>query len=192
MDPSNSDIGSSADHDDDLLAPAMAEDDEHEAEQAEIEDDDGLAPEAGRRSPSLLSLLLLAAGAIWIVVAMLKLGDGDGSEGMQAAAIQDLADDGGQLPNVDEAPPASEDGTAFPGEETAGQDPSPELAAESGSESAADDPELAPGPGDGDPASERGPPQESLLAGKVWPRDYAAPEIVHYTIKRGGSMKVVA
>src|SRR5690606_35181201 len=55
-----------------------------------------------------------------------------------------------------------------------------------------ENPDRANGPKPGDPASERGPPEGSLLAGKVWPQDYVAPDVVHYTIKRGGSMKVVA
>src|SRR5690606_28023967 len=55
-----------------------------------------------------------------------------------------------------------------------------------------EDPELAPEPEVGTPASERGPPEGSLLAGKRWPQDYVAPDVVTYTIKRGGSMKIVA
>lgn len=146
------------------------------------EDPDGLAPEAGRRTPSVLSVLLLVAGAIWIVVALLKIGDRETNEDAPAAALSDGAqsDAGAPLPDIDDAiepaPPGPDD---LPDELAAETTGSPE--------------ELAPaGDDEGDPANPRGPPDGSLLAGKVWPRDYVAPEIVRYTIKRGGSMKVVA
>ncbi|NVB37607.1 penicillin-insensitive murein endopeptidase [Pseudenhygromyxa sp. WMMC2535] len=199
MAPSNDDNGRGADLDDDTALDH--EDgrfvDEVDGDEGIILDDeveDGLAPEAGRRSPSLLSLLLLVAGAIWIVVAMLKLGDSAGIEGIPPAAIDEIAQDSGvALPDVDEpvGSDADEQTSASPGEiEDEAQPPAPASADEG--EALVDDPERSSEPEVGTPGSERGPPEGSLLAGKVWPQDYVAPEVVHYTIKRGGSMKVVA
>jgi murein endopeptidase len=151
-------------------------------------DEDGLAPEAGSRRPSLLSLLLLAAGAIWIIVALLKIGDRPAGE-LPPVAIADHAETGQTtLPTVDDS---------IEDRESVGQlgvDPQypPETSNSQENGGVVEDPELAKVPEVGTPASERGPPAGSLLAGKVWPQDYVAPDVVTYTIKRGGSMKVVA
>ncbi|WP_146661851.1 penicillin-insensitive murein endopeptidase [Enhygromyxa salina] len=153
-------------------------------------DDDGLAPEAGRGRPSVLSLLLLVAGAVWIVVALLKLG-GPVNEGAPSMAIGDHAQTSAELPDV-------EDELFIPGDEAAARDPKDPSErpnpAENGdvSDHVEDNPEHILPPEVGTPASERGPPEGSLLAGKSWPQDYVAPDVVTYTIKRGGSMKVVA
>ncbi|WP_181197732.1 penicillin-insensitive murein endopeptidase [Enhygromyxa salina] len=149
--------------------------------------DDGLAPEAGGRRPSLLSLLLLAAGAIWIVVALLKL-SGAPADGAPPMAIGDHAETGSSLPSLDEewVEPGDEAGHASDSQ----QAPEPANSGENRPVSDRSDPILPSE--DGNPASERGPPEDSLLAGKRWPQDYVAPDVVRYTIKRGGSMKVVA
>lgn len=199
MAPSNTDNGRHADLDDDSASlepedaqlvdesPAAPEDFEEDFE-AESEPDDGLAPEAGRGRPSLLSILLLAAGAIWIVVALLKLGDGEAGEGTPPAAIHDMADAGEELPDLAEL-----DGQRADAADTELDEATPPEAEDgTGAGELVDDPERGEEPEVGTPASERGPPESSLLAGKVWPRDYVAPEVVHYTIKRGGSMKIVA
>jgi hypothetical protein len=168
----------------------------------EFEDDDGLAPEAGQRRPSVLSLLLLVAGAIWIIVALLKLGDEPSGE-VPPVAIGDHAETG-DLPSVDElanADASADAGQADSGDEghgLFGLEPfgDPQLPSQPANsqenEGVVEDPERVNEPEVGTSVSERGPPQGSLLAGKVWPRDYVAPEVVNYTIKRGGSMKVVA
>ncbi len=148
------------------------------------DDDDGLAPEAGGRSPSVLSLLLLVAGAIWIVVALLKIGDRQGDTEAPSAALSEQAQTSAELPDIEHRGTLS-------GEVLEPADPQP--ADEAGAATGGiDDPELGQETGEGDPAAPRGPPEGSLLAGKIWPRDFAAPDVVHYTIKRGGSMKVVA
>lgn len=154
-------------------------------------DDDGLAPEAGRGRPSVLSLLLLVAGAVWIVVALLKLG-GPVGDGAPPMAISDHAETDAALPDLDEDlfAPSADSGTPLdPKWPTEPPDP-----AENGavSDHVEDKPEHISPPEVGTPASERGPPEGSLLAGKSWPQDYVAPDVVKYTIKRGGSMKVVA
>lgn len=166
-------------------------------------DDDGLAPEAGRRRPSVLSMLLLVAGAIWILVALLKLGDGPADE-LPSAAIADVAETSEiPLPNIDddehvEAGDEGGLGQLFADAERAVGEPppDPQLPSETANSqengAVVEDPDRPNAPEVGTPASERGPPEGSLLAGKVWPQDYVAPEVVHYTIKRGGSMKVVA
>lgn len=141
-------------------------------------DDDGLAPEAGRRRPSLLSLLLLVAGAIWIVVLLLKLGD----QPVPPMAMGDSAESA-DLPDVDPPPKEPTPPSPQPAPET-------ENLAENGAVAETPDPDVQPEAGN--PASERGPPEGSLLAGKRWPQDYVAPDVVTYTIKRGGSMKTVA
>ncbi|EDM81620.1 LysM domain protein [Plesiocystis pacifica SIR-1] len=204
MGPSNTDSGRLDDLDDDAASL------EHEDAEivGEFDEDDAAehADEASApgRSPSVLSLLLLVAGAIWIVVALLKLGDSDTLSDVPPAAVSaDAADAGadagvgkldptedqayGELPRVDEG------GTQPPPPGQAADEPTPPQAPPQADQDAPpDDPERAVVDDEGNPESERGPPEGSLLAGKVWPRDYAAPEIVHYTIKRGGSMKVVA
>jgi murein endopeptidase len=154
-----------------------------EASGTKLEDEDGLAPEAGSRRPSLVSLLLLFAGAIWIVVALLKL---DGADPAQTPplAVDEQADTA-ELPNVDEAPAA----------DTANVEAGP-IPPEPATDSTESGPIAEGVDSVGEPMegsnSERGPPEGSLLAGKRWPQDYAAPEVVHYKVKRGGSMKVVA
>ena len=144
------------------------------------DDDDGLAPEAGRRRPSLLSLLLLVAGAIWIVVVLLKVGDNP----VPSMAVGDSVETGG-LPDVDAAPPREN-----PDAVNSKQGPEAENSAEN--KPVVEGPQNVPQPEAGNPASERGPPEGSLLAGKRWPQDYTAPDVVTYTIKRGGSMETVA
>jgi len=185
MNPSNSDTGGSADLPDEPdLDEAGLDLDEGGIDLDE--DEDGLAPEAGRRRPSVLSVLLLVAGAIWIVVALLKIGEGP-STGAPPAAIADTGDTLASLPSPEPDDPVPEPGLSPPD----GQHPAqPANSAENGG--IVENPDAELGPGDGNPASERGPPEGSLLAGKRWPQDYAAPEVVHYTIKRGGSMKIVA
>jgi hypothetical protein len=177
-------------------------DDEVEYEDVR-EEDDGLAPEAGRRAPSVLSLLLLVAGAIWILVALLKIGDSPADD-LPTAAIADHAETGSvPLPNVDDdelAEQADEGGLGqllSDAEKAVGEPgPDPQLPSEvtnsQENRAVGEEPDRVVVPEDGNPASERGPPEGSLLAGKVWPQDYVAPDVVHYTIKRGGSMKVVA
>jgi hypothetical protein len=152
-------------------------------------DDDGLAPEAGQRRPSLLSLLLLVAGAIWIVVALLKLGEPTGVP----MSLAEQAESSAELPDVEE----SESSDPTNGNSSGnfdGQDPQPAPEVPNSTENGAvvEKPEHAPQPEVGTPASERGPPEGSLLAGKRWPQDHVAPDVVTYTIKRGGSMKTVA
>lgn len=148
-------------------------------------DDDGLAPEAGQRRPSLLSLLLLVAGAIWIVVALLKLGEPTGVP----MSLGDQAESRAELPDVEES--ESSDPAR---ESSGGQDsqPAPEVPNSAENGAVVETPEHDPQLGAGNPASERGPPEGSLLAGKRWPQDHVAPDVVTYTIKRGGSMKTVA
>ncbi len=204
MAPSNDDmVGDDLDDE----TPDLDSEDGGDVDEFEDDEDDGLAPEAGRRRPSLLSLLLLVAGAIWIIVALLKIGDEPAGD-MPPAAIADHAETGAALPNVDElGEPAEanpeaiaiddgdrgEDGGSFLGIEPYPDRQLPsETANSQENEGVVEDPERVIEPEVGTPASERGPPAGSLLAGKVWPRDYVAPEVVHYTIKRGGSMKVVA
>lgn len=166
------------------------EEDEDDGEGENAHDEDGLAPEAGRNRPSVLSLLLLIAGAVWIVVALLKLGDQADVE-LPSAAITDHADTSSHLPDLDDRANLGGDpdqvGTGEPDRKHPQETPN---LPENGD--IVEDPDRVNGPEDGAPASERGPPQGSLLAGKVWPQDYVAPDVVHYTIKRGGSMKVVA
>jgi murein endopeptidase len=161
--------------------------DDEELDDEEL-DDDGLAPEAGSRRPSLLSILLLVAGAVWIVVALLKLGDHPAGE-LPAVTIGDHADSDTPLPGLDDELVVETGVAAEPG-------PDPQLPHETPNsaenEGVVEDPDRENRPEVGTPASERGPPEGSLLAGKVWPQDYVAPDVVHYTIKRGGSMKVVA
>ncbi|HVI02886.1 MAG TPA: penicillin-insensitive murein endopeptidase [Enhygromyxa sp.] len=175
---------------------------EHDSEYEDDRDEDGLAPEAGRRRPSVLSLLLLVAGAIWILVALLKLGDSPADD-LPTAAIADHAETGSNpLPDVDEDQAEGADdgglGQLFHDAERAvgepGPDPQLPSVVTNSQENGAvvEDPDRSRAPEVGNPASERGPPEGSLLAGKVWPQDYVAPDVVHYTIKRGGSMKVVA
>jgi hypothetical protein len=146
------------------------------------DEDDGLAPEAGRRRPSVLSLLLLVAGAIWIVVALLKLGD----QALPPMAVGDSVETA-SLPDVDSKADAArtEPNEAIP-------KPAPEVENSTENRAVVETPDKVPQPGSGDPASERGPPEGSLLAGKRWPQDHVAPDVVTYTIKRGGSMKTVA
>jgi hypothetical protein len=148
-------------------------------------DEDGLAPEAGHRRPSLLSLLLLVAGAIWIVIALLKLGEPSGLP----MSLGDQTESSAELPGV-EAADSSE-----PTRESSGAEdsqPAPEVPNSTENGAVVEKPEHAPQAEDGNPASERGPPDGSLLAGKRWPQDHVAPDVVTYTIKRGGSMKTVA
>ncbi len=150
------------------------------------EDDDGLAPEAGSRRPSLLSLLLLIAGAIWIVVALVKLNGEDAAQApsvaigneSETAELPDVVDDDASQAPDPALEPSTESG------------PNPAGTADQGSIGQGSDD--SPQPADQASGTERGPPQGSLLAGKRWPQDYTAPEIVHYTIKRGGAMKTVA
>ena len=199
MEPPNTDTADSADLDDahaslDLEDADVTEVDADESGDGGLdvdddeEDDDGLAPEAGQRNPSVLSLLLLVAGAVWIVVALLKLSGGPTADDIPPVAVADSLDAGAELPNVDDPPPDS--GSAIGPDENPESGPDPANLQEN--EAVPENPELAPEPEVGTPASERGPPEDSLLAGKIWPRDYAAPDVVTYTIKRGGSMKVVA
>lgn len=175
---------------------------EHDQSDDELRDDDGLAPEAGQRRPSVLSLLLLVAGAIWILVALLKLGDGPTDE-LPPTAIADHADTDAPagLPGLDDEHADADDGRDsgqlfVPPEPAAEPGPDPQHPQETPNSQenggVVEHPDRVLGPEDGDPASERGPPEGSLLAGKVWPQDYVAPDVVTYTIKRGGSMKVVA
>lgn len=152
------------------------------------EDDDGLAPEAGRRRPSVLSVLLLVAGAIWIVVALLKIGDGPGSQTPPVAIGEQVDSGSAVLPDVETTQAPAEDSASLEGDTQL--PPEPENSAENGG--VVETPELVLEPEDGNPASERGPPAASMLAGKRWPDDYVAPDVVKYTIKRGGSMKNVA
>lgn len=195
MAPSNDDMVGDDLEDETLLDP---EDEDEDSADAEFEDDDGLAPEAGRRRPSVLSLLLLVAGAVWIIVALLKLGDTPAGE-VPPVAITEHDSSGAELPNVDaDGEVAAEADDAQDGKTILGLEPMPDPQLPSQppnspeNEGVVEDPERVNTPEVGTPASERGPPEGSLLAGKVWPQDYAAPEVVHYTIKRGGSMKVVA
>jgi hypothetical protein len=169
-----------------------ADDDEYDDDDEDDEEDDGLAPEAGSRRPSLMSLLLLVAGAIWIVVAMLKLTEPEQPPGLaigDQAAEQDSerVETGATLPGLDDEP-LPDARNPEPADSQLPHEPadSPEK------RDFVENPELAPEVDVGTPASERGPPVGSLLAGKRWPQDYAAPDVVTYTIKRGGSMKVVA
>ncbi len=176
--------------DDDVAQATHDADDEDPAERPDTRDeleDDGLAPEAGRRRPSVLSLLLLVAGAIWIVVALLKLGEpavpplalGEQAESTQLGLPDGVAESG----PLDSAH-----------ENSGGVDaqPAPETPDSTENGAVVEKPEHAPQPEVGTPASERGPPDGSLLAGKRWPQDHVAPDVVTYTIKRGGSMKTVA
>jgi murein endopeptidase len=107
-------------------------------------------------------------------------------------AISDHAQTSAELPDVDEDPFAS---SADSGTPLNSKDPSQSPnSGENGdvSDHVEDNPEHISPPEVGTPASERGPPEGSLLAGKRWPQDYVAPDVVKYTIKRGGSMEVVA
>lgn len=179
------------DESDDATAPedrTFADDDE-QLEDEEDEEDDGLAPEAGSRRPSLLSLLLLVAGALWIIIALLKISEPAGEPA--SLAIGDQTETVA-LPDVDQDLFSPEPGNSpgFWAEPEPQLPPETENSAETGP--VAEDPELGPEPEVGTPASERGPPEGSLLAGKRWPQDYVAPDVVTYTIKRGGSMKIVA
>lgn len=158
-------------------------DESADASEPVLDDDDGLAPEAGSRRPSLVSLLLLFAGAIWIVVALLKLDDTEtrqpppltlGDE-VESASLPELDDPGPADTANGEAGPIQPDSTA----DSLDPEPIPE-----GVDSV--------GETEGGSNSERGPPDGSLLAGKRWPQDYSAPEVVYYKVKRGGSMKIVA
>lgn len=177
-DPAELDDVVGVDVDDDLGRDA-------DASVPKIDDEDGLAPEAGSRRPSLVSLLLLFAGAIWIVVALLKL---DGTEATETPALS-LGEEAqtADLPGLDDEPDAP------PATSAAGSEPpTPESTDDSRDDRAIGegvDSVESPEPGAN---SERGPPEGSLLAGKRWPQDYAAPEVVHYKVKRGGSMKIVA
>ncbi|MFV8748985.1 penicillin-insensitive murein endopeptidase [Nannocystaceae bacterium ST9] len=160
------------------------EDGESPSENLEkLEDEDGLAPEAGSRRPSLVSLLLLLAGAIWIVVALLKL-DGEPTDPTPSLSMGEQVESQG-LPDVDD--PAAPD-TAI------GQDSvnPPESSDDSPTGEPIEEGVDSAGKLDLGSNSERGPPEGSLLAGKRWPQDYAAPEVVYYKVKRGGSMKIVA
>ena len=179
--------GASTDAEDDRGSDLDVDGDPTDGEPGLPVDDDGLAPEAGRRNPSVLSLLLLIAGAIWVVVALLKIAGRDRSEEAPAAALNQPADQA----QADAGPPLADLDDATETDLDLDSGPEPTVADETESSGLPDEP--APESEDGgDPANPRGPPEGSLLAGKVWPRDYVAPEIVHYTIKRGGSMKVVA
>lgn len=176
------------DDDEDVEARASGTHDEpaprRSAARDELEDD-GLAPEAGHRRPSLLSLLLLVAGAIWIVVALLKLGEPSGVP----LSLGEQAESRAELPDVQESE------SSEPTRENTGQEdpqPAPEVPNSTENGAVVEKPEHAPQPEVGTPASERGPPDGSLLAGKRWPQDHVAPDVVTYTIKRGGSMKTVA
>ena len=193
MSPSNSNNGEPADLDTDTPADGygeVADVDEGGIDylDAELDDEDGLAPEAGRRRPTVLSVLLLVAGAIWIVVALLKIGDGPSTQ-TPPVAIGEQADAGSaELPDIETTQAPVEQPVALTGEvETP---PEPENSTENGG--VVENPEPVLEPEDGNPASERGPPEGSLLAGKTWPDDYIAPDVVKYTIRRGGSMKNVA
>jgi hypothetical protein len=198
MTASNDDtVGDDLDETPDLEREGMEDADEAERERAfedgrdeqdDERDEDGLAPEAGSRRPSVLSLLLLAAGAIWIIVALLKIGDRPAGE-LPTVAISDHAETGQTLPAVDDSVEDREELGQL-GEADSQQPPETANSLENGG--IGEDPEIAKAPEVGTPASERGPPEGSLLAGKVWPQDYVAPDVVTYTIKRGGSMKVVA
>jgi hypothetical protein len=159
---------------------------DHTEDLDELDEDDGLAPEAGRRRPSVLSLLLLVAGAIWIIVALLKLGD---PVGAPMALGGEQVESSAELPDISESP-SMDQAYALSG----GEDPQhpPEVPNSTENGAVVEKPEHAPQPEVGTPASERGPPDGSLLAGKRWPQDYVAPDVVTYTIKRGGSMKTVA
>jgi hypothetical protein len=175
--------------DEDVERDARSTDDEPTEEPADarddLDEDDGLAPEAGHRRPSLLSLLLLVAGAIWIVVALLKLGEPD----VPPLALGEQAESSAQLPDVAESGPLD---PAPMESEGADVQPAPETPNSTENGAVIEKPEHAPQPEVGTPASERGPPDGSLLAGKRWPQDHVAPDVVTYTIKRGGSMKTVA
>lgn len=151
-------------------------------------DDDGLAPEAGSRRPSLVSLLLLFAGAIWLVVALLKLDTGAGADA-PALSMGDKAEAtaGAELPAPDDEPAPAD--TATSGPETP---PIPQPSADSSDPAVDEGVDSVESPDPGGDHGERGPPEGSLLAGKRWPQDYAAPEVVNYKVKRGGSMKIVA
>jgi hypothetical protein len=205
MGPSNTDIAGSGDPDDDptSLGSEDVEDvgeqqttraragDDQDFDDDDDEYDDGLAPEAGRGRPSVLSLLLLVAGAVWIVVALLKLG-GPVADGAPPMAMNDHAQTSAALPDVDEDPFApGADSDTLQNSKDPSQSPD---SGENGdvSDHVEDNPEHISPPEVGTPASERGPPEGSLLAGKRWPQDYVAPDVVKYTIKRGGSMEVVA
>jgi murein endopeptidase len=173
-------------------------DDDFDDDDDDAQDDDGLAPEAGQHRPSVLSLLLLVAGAIWILVALLKLGDHPADE-LPPVAIADHPDtDGAALPDVDgdraDADDFEDSGRLFtvPGEPWPDRQHPHETSNSQENEGVVENSDRENRPEVGTPASERGPPEGSLLAGKVWPQDYVAPDVVHYTIKRGGSMKVVA
>jgi hypothetical protein len=174
----DADVDHQASHTHDEPAPRRS------AARDELEDD-GLAPEAGQRRPSLLSLLLLVAGAIWIVVALLKIGEPSGVP----MSLGDQTETRAELPDIG----ASE--SADSAREISGPEdpqPAPEVPNSTENGAVVEKPEHAPQPEVGTPASERGPPDGSLLAAKRWPQDYVAPDLVTYTIKRGGSMKTVA
>lgn len=164
---------------DDLESPPGTEVSDQPADELE---DDGLAPEAGGRRPSLLSLLLLLAGAVWIIVALIKI-SGRSDEAVPPLAVGESAG-ASELPDLDDTPePAPAEPDTDP--QQAPQEPnSSETGPVSDRGEDASEPET--------PANQRGPPAGSLLVGKRWPQDYTAPEVVEYTIKRGGSMKVVA
>lgn len=158
-------------------------DDSADASQSKLVDEDGLAPEAGSRRPSLVSLLLLFAGVIWILVALLKLDTADTTQTPPLSVSEQV--ESSSLPGLDE-PGAPDTANAEEG-------PIPsESSAESAEEPPIDDGVDSAGKPDNGSNSERGPPDGSLLAGKRWPQDYAAPEVVYYKVKRGGSMKIVA
>ncbi len=171
-----------ADLDDANVLEVDAEDEDQGVSPAKLDDEDGLAPEAGSRRPSLVSLLLLLAGAIWIVVALLKFDDTQTTQppsltmGEQVESPQPVDDPSG--------PAIAEDDVNLPELGDGSTDSAEGQPIDEGVDSA--------GQLDAGSTSERGPPQGSLLAGKRWPQDYAAPEVVYYKVKRGGSMKIVA
>lgn len=158
-------------------------DESGDASEPLLDEDDGLAPEAGSRRPSLVSLLLLFAGVIWIVVALLKL---DPAETTPPPSLT-MGD------QVETASPADIDeaGATDTANVEAGPNPSEASADSQGIEPIGEGVDSAGEPNEGS-NSERGPPKGSLLAGKRWPQDYSAPEVVYYKVKRGGSMKIVA
>jgi len=178
-DPAELDDATGLDVEDDESTDADAGD-------AKIDDEDGLAPEAGSRRPSLVSLLLLLAGAIWIVVALLKL-DGP-SEQTPSLSVGDQVESAA-LPDLDDSSAARDTAIAESGPNVP---ESGEVPQDSGNIAPIDEGVDSVGSPDIDSNSERGPPEGSLLAGKRWPQDYAAPEVVYYKVKRGGSMKIVA
>ncbi len=160
----------------------MEPDEPTEHEEVEDAEREALEDDEPPRSPWVGRGLIAGALGLWGVVAWMRVG-GDARVQVRPAALVDDGEDEllGEDDEVDGAPGPDDD-------------PRPEAAVgeEEGADEAAAgksnlDPEAAARAADATPQDPR-----ERLEGAAWAKDFKPPTKVTYTVKRGGSMKMVA